>query len=34
MRISTMNLLLNPEDGLHPAEICASGTAVVTEPLG
>jgi hypothetical protein len=34
MLISTMNLQLNPEDGVHRIEICARGTAVVIEPLG
>jgi hypothetical protein len=34
MLISNMNLQLNPQDGVHRTEICASGTAVVTEPLG
>jgi hypothetical protein len=34
MLISTMNLQLNREDGVHRTEICASGTSVVIEPLG
>jgi hypothetical protein len=34
MLISTMNLQLNGEDGVHRTEIGASGTAVVLEPLG